>query len=77
MITEWLDLGGVLVLFVGGLYHLRRGAAQVERHGGGRWHSALEARLTMVLGGSVFAMGLWLLLYSVAFALISAGTLNR
>jgi hypothetical protein len=77
VIVSGLDLVGALVLFGIGSYHLRRGAARVQRHGGGRWRSDGGALLSALLGGAVFAMGLWLLLYSIGFALLSERILSR
>ncbi|HRI52888.1 MAG TPA: hypothetical protein PLW65_22185 [Pseudomonadota bacterium] len=72
MITSLVDLGGAVVLFLLGLYYLQRGQAWAEQCRGKGWRSGLlAARLTAVLGGSLFAMGLLLLLYSVGFAWLS------
>ncbi len=68
MITSWLDLLGAVVLFVTGLYHLQRGDQRLRRSG--HWLGDLGALLTALLGGTVLAMGLVLLLYSAAFAFV-------
>lgn len=77
MITSWIDLAGAAVLILVGLYHLRRGAARVQHHGGRRWRSDPGALLTALLGGTVVAMGLGLLFYSIAFAVLSEGIQYR
>jgi hypothetical protein len=78
MITSLVDLGGAAVLFLVGLYYLQRGQAWAEKCRGRGWRSGLAAaRLTALLGGSLFAMGLLLLVYSVGFAWLSERLLSR
>ena len=56
MIISLVDLGGAAVLFLLGLYYLQRGQAWAEQCRGRGWRSGLAAaRLTALLGGSLFA----------------------
>ena len=76
--TSPVDLIGAAVLFLLGLYYLQRGQAWATQCRGRGWRSGwLAAQLTAVLGGSLFAMGALLLLYSAAFSWLSERLQSR
>jgi uncharacterized membrane protein len=76
ILTSWVDVGGTVLLWMAGLYHLGSAHARVRR-GSGRYRDDVGALLASLLGAMVFAMGVLLLAYSIGFAAISEGLLSR
>lgn len=67
MITAWIDVFLAALLLFSGLYHLQLGEGRRQR-AGQRGFGDLAALLTALLGGTLVAMGLVLVLYSAAYA---------
>jgi hypothetical protein len=76
ILTSWIDVGGTVLLWMAGLYHLGAAHARVRREGG-RFRADVGALLVSLLGAMLCAMGALLLAYSIGFAAISEGLLSR
>lgn len=77
MIVSWIDLAGAAVLWLLGVYFLRRGQGRALGRRGKGWGGDIGALLTAVLGGGLVAMGLGLLFYSASLAVLSEKLLRR
>lgn len=76
MNTSWVDPVGAAILWILGIYYMRRGKGRALSRGKGE-RADLAALLTAVLGGSLCAMGLGLLLYSMVLSALSEMLLPR
>lgn len=77
MSISWVDPAGAALLWLLGIYYLRRGQRRALRRGGPGWSGDLAALLTALLGGALCAMGLGLLLYSMGLSALSELLLHR
>ena len=77
MSTSWVDPAGAAILWMLGIYYMRRGKGRAALSRGKGERADLAALLTAVLGGSLCAMGLGLLLYSMVFSALSEMPLHR